>query len=119
MLIRKPSDIPSSLITPREHYLNRRRFLRGALSGAAVAGAAALGIDRAAELISPRARVFAGTKLETVKSPLYHYRRAAHPLPRTSPATTTSTSSASRKATHPTTRAACPRAPGRSVSKAK
>src|ERR1700736_3865901 len=70
MLIRKPSDIPSSLITPRERYLNRRRFLRGALSGVAVAGAAALGIDRAAELISPRIGAFAGTKLETVKSPL-------------------------------------------------
>ncbi|HEV3084740.1 MAG TPA: protein-methionine-sulfoxide reductase catalytic subunit MsrP [Gemmataceae bacterium] len=70
MLIRKPSDIPSSLITPREHYLNRRRFLRGALSGAAVVGAAALGIDRAADLISPRTAALAGARLETVKSPL-------------------------------------------------
>ena len=70
MLIRKPSDIPSSLITPRDHYLNRRRFLRGALSGAAVAATAALGIDRAADLLSPRTTAFAGTKLETVKSPL-------------------------------------------------
>ena len=70
MLIRKPTDISSSLITPRDHYLNRRRFLRGALSGAAVAGAAALGIDRAAEFVSPRISAFAGTKLETVKSPL-------------------------------------------------
>ena len=70
MLIRKPSDIPSSLITPRDQYLNRRRFLRRALSGAAVVGAAALGIDRAAELISPRTAAFAGTKLQTVKSPL-------------------------------------------------
>ncbi|KAA6456907.1 protein-methionine-sulfoxide reductase catalytic subunit MsrP [Acidobacteria bacterium AB60] len=70
MLIRKPSEIPSSLITPRTQYLNRRRFLRGALSGAAVAGAAALGVDRAAELISPRTAALAGTKLPTVKSPL-------------------------------------------------
>lgn len=70
MLIRKPFDIPSSAITPKEQYLNRRKFLRGALSGAAVAGAAALGADRVADLISPRASAFAGTKLQTVKSPL-------------------------------------------------
>ncbi len=70
MLIRKPSDIPSSLITSKDQYLNRRRFLREALSGAAVAGAAALGIDRVADLISPRTRALAGTKLQTVKSPL-------------------------------------------------
>ena len=70
MLIRKPSDIPSSLITPKDQYVNRRRFLRGAISGAAVAGAAALGADRLADLISPRTAAFAGTKLQTVKSPL-------------------------------------------------
>jgi methionine sulfoxide reductase catalytic subunit len=70
MLIRKPTDIPSSLITLKDQYLNRRRFLRGALSGAAVAGAATLGVDRLADLIRPRTRAFAGTKLETVKSPL-------------------------------------------------
>ncbi|HEY3626460.1 MAG TPA: protein-methionine-sulfoxide reductase catalytic subunit MsrP [Terracidiphilus sp.] len=70
MLIRKPDDIPSSLITSKERYLNRRRFLRGAASGAALAGAAALGLDRIANVISPRTRALAGTKLETVKSPL-------------------------------------------------
>jgi sulfoxide reductase catalytic subunit YedY len=70
MLIRKPSDVPSSLITSKDQYLNRRRFLRGAASGAALAGAAALGLDRLADVVSPRLRAFAGTKLETVKSPL-------------------------------------------------
>ena len=70
MLIRKPDDIPSSLITPRDQYLNRRRFLRGAASGLALAGAAALGLDRLGDVISPRVRALAGTKLETVKSPL-------------------------------------------------
>src|ERR1700676_4915721 len=70
MLIRKPDDIPSSLITPRDQYINRRRFMRGAASGAALAGAAALGVDRLANIISPPTRAFAGTKLETVKSPL-------------------------------------------------
>jgi sulfoxide reductase catalytic subunit YedY len=70
MLIRKPSDIPSSLITPQGQYVNRRRFLRGALSGAAAAGAAALGADRFADLVSPRTAAFAGAKLQTIKSPL-------------------------------------------------
>jgi sulfoxide reductase catalytic subunit YedY len=69
MLIRKPSDIPSSAITPKEQYLNRRRFLRGALSGAALTGAAVLGTDRLADLASPRLSVFADSKLQTVKSP--------------------------------------------------
>lgn len=76
MLIRKPDDIPSSLITPKDQYLNRpknlnrRRFLGGAASGVALAGAAAVGLDRLADVVSPRMRAFAGTKLETVKSPL-------------------------------------------------
>jgi methionine sulfoxide reductase catalytic subunit len=70
MLIRKPDDIPSSLITPKDRYLNRRRFLRGAASGAALAGAAALGIDRLADIGWPRTRAMADTKLQTVKSPL-------------------------------------------------
>jgi sulfoxide reductase catalytic subunit YedY len=70
MLIGKPPDIPSSAITSKDRYLNRRRFLRGAVSGAVAAGAAALGADRLAEVLSPRIGAFAGTKLDTVKSPL-------------------------------------------------
>src|SRR5581483_1410145 len=66
MLIGKRSDIPFSAITPKNRYLNRRQFLKGA----ATAGATALGADRFAELVAPRTRAFAGTKLETVKSPL-------------------------------------------------
>ena len=73
MLIKKPADIPSSEITPRsgyEWYMNRRKFLRGAISGVVTAGAAALGAERLAEVISPRIGALAGTKLDTVKSPL-------------------------------------------------
>ena len=70
MLIRKPADIPSSAITPKDRYLNRRRFLRGAAGSVAAAGAAALGAERLAEVISPSMGALAGTKLETVKSPL-------------------------------------------------
>ncbi len=66
MLIGKPSDIPSSAITHKDQYLDRRRLLMGA----AALGAAALGAGRLAEVVAPRTRVFAGTKLETVKSPL-------------------------------------------------
>lgn len=70
MLIGKPSDIPSSEITPKEQYLNRRAFMRRAISSAAVLGAAGLGAERLSEMISPRTTVKADTKLQTVKSPL-------------------------------------------------
>jgi len=66
MLIGKPPGIPSSAITPKDQYLNRRGFLRGAVA----AGAAALGAERLAEVVAPGIGVLAGTKLQTVKSPL-------------------------------------------------
>jgi len=69
MLIGKPSDIPSSEITSRDdynEYFNRRKFLRGAVA----AGATVLGAERLANLIDPRIAALAGTKLQTVKSPL-------------------------------------------------
>ena len=73
MLIRKPSDIPSSEITSHESYtqlFSRRRFLRNAITGAAAAGGAILGADRLADVFSPRTSALADTKLQTVKSPL-------------------------------------------------
>jgi methionine sulfoxide reductase catalytic subunit len=70
MLIRKLSDIPSSAITPEDQYLNRRRFLRGTVAGGLGAAAATLGFGRLADIVSPRSRVLADTKLQTVKSPL-------------------------------------------------
>ena len=69
MLIGKAPDIASSEITPRNAYrlfLNRRKFLRGA----AAVGAAALGADRVTQLFEPRMAAQAGTKLQTVPSPL-------------------------------------------------
>src|SRR5581483_7284183 len=66
MLIGKPSGIPSSAITPRDRYLNRRRFLKGA----ATFGAAALTAGRVADVFAPGTTAHAATKLETVKSPL-------------------------------------------------
>ena len=68
MLIGKTSEIPASEITSRDdyfRYLSRRRFLKGA----AAAGAAALGAGRLEQLARPGA-VHAGTKLNTVYSPL-------------------------------------------------
>jgi sulfoxide reductase catalytic subunit YedY len=67
MLIRRPPEIRSSEITSQERYLNRRRFLRGAVA----TGAAALGAGRIADLVSPGIGALADeTKLQTVKSPL-------------------------------------------------
>ena len=65
MLIGKPPDIPSSAITSRDEYdryINRRRFLRSAASTALAAGAAAVGAERLADILSPRASALAVTK---------------------------------------------------------
>jgi methionine sulfoxide reductase catalytic subunit len=59
MLIKKPSDIPSSEIAPQSVYLNRRKFL----AGATAAGAAALVGRAATELIAPDAAAADGLKL--------------------------------------------------------
>jgi len=66
MLIKKPSDIRSSEITPQSVYLNRRKFL----AGAAAVGAIGLAGRAAAELFAPAGVAADGTKLNvTVKSP--------------------------------------------------
>jgi methionine sulfoxide reductase catalytic subunit len=70
MLIGKVPDIRSSEITSQREYdwyVSRRKFLRGAMA----TGAAALGGERLAELLSPSiAAKAADTKLQTIKSPL-------------------------------------------------
>jgi sulfoxide reductase catalytic subunit YedY len=45
MLIKKPADIPSAEITPKELYMNRRQFITGASAVAVSAGAALAGLD--------------------------------------------------------------------------
>jgi len=65
VLIRKPADIPSSEITPKDTYLNRRKFMLGA----AALGVAAAGAERLSHFATPN-EVMAATKLTTVKSPL-------------------------------------------------
>ncbi len=64
MLIRKPSDIPSSQITSKSDYMNRRK----SMAGAAAVGAAALGADLLKSVASPSEAVHATTKLTTVPS---------------------------------------------------
>ena len=71
MLIRKPnplsgSDIPSSEITPKSSWMDRRSLIQAA----AATGAVALTSSMLSELLSPSAKVHAAGKLETVKSPL-------------------------------------------------
>ena len=68
MLIKKPADIPYSEITPKDIYMNRRKFLAGV---AAATGAATLGARSVSEWLEPTP-VFADepTKLgPLVKSP--------------------------------------------------
>jgi sulfoxide reductase catalytic subunit YedY len=65
MLIRKPNNIPSSEITPKSAYLNRRAFMAAA-GATAITAVAGEGIARFAH----PATVKADTKLATVPSPL-------------------------------------------------
>jgi methionine sulfoxide reductase catalytic subunit len=59
MLIKKPNDIKSSEITPKDLYLNRRQFILAASATALSAGAALSGLDLS---LSPQ-QVIAGEKL--------------------------------------------------------
>jgi sulfoxide reductase catalytic subunit YedY len=65
MLIPTKSEIPSSEITPKQTYMNRRAFM----TGAAAAGVAAVAGKRMSRMIRP-AGVEAAEKLTLVKSPL-------------------------------------------------
>ena len=63
MLIKKPADIPSSEITPKGLFLNRRRFL----AGAALAGAAAGAGISFRELSAPSMTAQANSKIDGLK----------------------------------------------------
>src|SRR5208282_1530807 len=69
MLIGKPAAIPSSEITPKATYLNRRNFL----AGAAIAGAAAVtgvAFRDLADLVTPSLTAHANAKIDGLqKSP--------------------------------------------------
>ena len=63
MLIKCSGDIQSSEITPKDLFLNRRKFL----AGAAIAGAAAATGAGLREVISPTTVAHAGNKIEGIK----------------------------------------------------
>jgi sulfoxide reductase catalytic subunit YedY len=67
MLIKKPPDIKSAEITPKEVYLNRRQFIAGASGLVAAAGAALSGLNGVGGL----APAIAGEKLPNVKKSQY------------------------------------------------
>ncbi len=67
MLIKKADDIPSSEITPKSLYLNRRKFLAGTALAGAAAVAAGVGLH---EIASPSSVAQANTKIDGIqKSP--------------------------------------------------
>jgi sulfoxide reductase catalytic subunit YedY len=80
-LIKKPADVPSSEITPKNVYLNRRAFM----AGAAALGAAALGVHylggngtapdvvHAASLTVARKSQFSTTEKPTPKNDIANY----------------------------------------------
>src|SRR6266496_3208275 len=60
MLIKKPSDLPSSAITPKDVYLNRRKFI----AGAALTGAAAVTGVAFREIQAPSLTAAANAKID-------------------------------------------------------
>src|SRR2546427_433432 len=67
MLIKRPADIPSSEITDKKVYLNRREFIRTATGTALATAAGALVTE---ELLHAQQPAPHGRKLVTQKSPL-------------------------------------------------
>src|SRR5262245_31988000 len=67
MLIKRPADIPSSEITDRKVYLNRREFIRTASGTALATAVAATATEQLLQAQQPAPH---GRKLQTTKSPL-------------------------------------------------
>jgi sulfoxide reductase catalytic subunit YedY len=67
MLIKKPNDISSAEITPKEIYLNRRQFMLSASATAISAGAALSGLEVA---VSAKTAI-AGEKLTNIQKSTY------------------------------------------------
>ena len=67
MLVKKSPDLKYSDVTPREAYLNRRKFLYGM----GLAGGLALAGKGLADLVNPSRRAFASTKLQGMSGSPY------------------------------------------------
>jgi sulfoxide reductase catalytic subunit YedY len=76
MLIKKPADIPSSEITPKGLYLNRRNFL----AGTAIAGVAAVAGVGLREVASPPTVVQANTRIDGIQKSLFSTTEKITPL---------------------------------------
>src|SRR5580658_9920667 len=76
MLIKKPADIPSSEITPKNLYLNRRKFLAGAAAVGAV-GIASLSVGK---LVSPSTTAQADAKIEGIKPSSFSTKETITPF---------------------------------------
>jgi sulfoxide reductase catalytic subunit YedY len=74
MLIKKSTDIPSSEITPKSLYLNRRKFLTGA---ALATAAASVGIR---EIVSPSITAQANAKIEGIKPSSFSTKETITPF---------------------------------------
>ena len=75
MLIKKPADIPSSEITAKSLYLNRRKFL----AGTALTGAAAVAGMSLSELVSPSIAVHANAKIDGIKPSSFSTKETVTP----------------------------------------
>ena len=75
MLIKKSPHIPSSEITPKSLYLNRRRFL----AGATLAGAAAVTGIGLSELSSPLITAQANAKIDGIKPSSFSTKETVTP----------------------------------------
>jgi methionine sulfoxide reductase catalytic subunit len=76
MLIKKAADIPSSEITPKKLYLNRRNFLAGTV----ISGAAAVAGMRLHELAEPTNVAQANTKIEGIQKSSFSTTEKITPL---------------------------------------
>jgi sulfoxide reductase catalytic subunit YedY len=76
MLIKKPADIPSSEITPKKLYLNRRKFLAGTV----ISGAATVAGMSLRELAAPTTVVQANTKIEGIQKSSFSTTEKITPL---------------------------------------
>ena len=76
MLIKKAVDIPSSEITPKNVYLNRRKFLAGTI----ISGAAAVAGMSLRELAEPTNVVQANTKIDGLQKSSFSTTEKITPL---------------------------------------
>jgi sulfoxide reductase catalytic subunit YedY len=76
MLIKKPEEVPSSEITPKQTYMNRRNFM----AGAAVTGAAVFLGKYLRDAGQPGETVHAATKLNVASKSQYSTNEKATPL---------------------------------------